>query len=369
MWQTKLSIPVNLQTTRNQALDGLRGVAILLVLLPHFGINYYLRQVGLNMESNIGVQLFFVLSGFLITTLLVSEKLTTGSVNIKYFYVRRCLRILPVAYLYLLVLIILNYIFTLNIPAFDFLQSFIFYKNSPLPSSYYTAQYWSLAVEVQFYLVFPALLALNPTRYFWFILSIVIVVPLFAIVSFYTTGLYNSHTSIALLAKLCRYAFWKGPTMILIGSVFAMLIFKYNLDIRWLGKPKYLSIILLLWTLVICSPRFLYHLKYIAEYISAIIFGIIILMSINSDNLLSRILRSPIMVRMGLLSYGIYIWQQLFVGNHAWHPWLKFLSPQPVWVLMLVKFVAISVIATLSFKFEQRFLKLKQKFEPENSAQ
>lgn len=369
MWQTyNPNAPTNPQTTRYRALDGLRGIAILLVLLPHFGINHYLRQIGLNIESNIGVHIFFVLSGFLVTTLLLNERITTGTVNLKYFYIRRILRIVPVAYLYLLVLMILNLIFALHIPAFDFLQSFIFFKNSPLLSSYYTAQYWSLAVEVQFYLVFPALLVLNARLYFWFILSIVILVPFVAITSNYFPSLYNYYTPLTWFAKLCRYAFWKGPTIILIGSVFAILLFRYKFDFSRIGKLRYLSIMLLLLTTVICSPRFLFYFKYIAEYVSAIMFGFIILMSVNADNVLSKILRSTLMVKIGLLSYSIYIWQQLFVGNQAWHPWLKFMRPCPVWVLILVKFVAIYFIAALSFKFEQRFLRLKQKFEPVNNA-
>src|SRR5436305_1570393 len=77
------------------ALDGIRAVAVLFVMLGHLGLVY---------AGGLGVDIFFVLSGYLITAILVSEFETTGGISLKKFYARRALRILPAVILLLLVL-------------------------------------------------------------------------------------------------------------------------------------------------------------------------------------------------------------------------------------------------------------------------
>lgn len=88
-------IPYVLQASYYPALDGVRGVAILVVLLAHTGINHYLRPLHLFLDSGFGVHLFFVLSGFLITTRLLKETIKKGTPSLRRFYFRRALRILP----------------------------------------------------------------------------------------------------------------------------------------------------------------------------------------------------------------------------------------------------------------------------------
>ena len=95
--------PVAISKSHLPSLDGLRGISILLVVISHtFGDKKPFYNGGF------GVSIFFVISGFLITLLLLQEKYTTGSVSLKNFYIRRFLRIFPVAYLYLVVLLVLN---------------------------------------------------------------------------------------------------------------------------------------------------------------------------------------------------------------------------------------------------------------------
>ena len=180
--------------------------------------------------------------------------------------------------------------------------------------------------------------------------------------------LFDNHTALALFAKFCRYAFWKGPTMILIGAAFAMPWFKRDIKIDQSGSGYYLSFLLFVLAIIISMPRFIYYYKYVSEYSSAILFGLVIIMSVNSKSFLSDIFSSKIMVRIGVLSYSLYIWQQLFVGIRAWQPWMHFLRPCPVWVLIILKLVIVFLIASLSFKFEKRFLILKEKYQPKRTA-
>ena len=214
------AVPESLQGSYFRSLDGLRGLAILMVVCHHFGVNYYLHGSGVFIESDTGVHIFFVLSGFLITTLLIKEKLKSGDISLKHFYIRRVLRILPVAYLFLLVLIILNACLHLQIQWIDFIASFLFFKNLSLRNEPYTAHLWSLAAEEQFYILFPFLLSYNINRYFIIALIIVVGVPVISIMGNYHVSFLFVNPSVAFITKIIMYSFWKGPVIILIGSVF-----------------------------------------------------------------------------------------------------------------------------------------------------
>jgi peptidoglycan/LPS O-acetylase OafA/YrhL len=109
------AVPDYLQGKYYTALTGIRGVAIVIVLLYHLGINRLLKLFDWWILGRLGVDIFFVLSGFLITTLLLKEKLAHGHVSLKKFYIRRFLRIVPVAYLFLAVLIAINHFFRCGI--------------------------------------------------------------------------------------------------------------------------------------------------------------------------------------------------------------------------------------------------------------
>jgi peptidoglycan/LPS O-acetylase OafA/YrhL len=263
------TVPVSLRANYYPGLDGLRGIAILIVVLAHVGLNRYLWQFKFYLVSNTGVHMFFVLSGFLITTLLLKEKLHTGRISLKHFYIRRALRILPVAYFFLVVLIILNQVYHLKISTADFIASFLFYKNLPMPNEPYTAHFWSLAVEEQFYITFPLLLFLNTNKYMLVAISIVVIVPLVAILNNLGLGLLHNNATGQLVSKICMYAFWKGPVIILIGSLSAMLVFKGIITPERIKTNYFLSFILLVIAVAITEGNFPFYSKYISEYLSA----------------------------------------------------------------------------------------------------
>jgi Acyltransferase family len=159
--------PVSTRDYRGD-LQGLRGVAVLLVALNHAGIGYF-------KGGYVGVDVFFVLSGFLITGLLLDGAARTGHVSFGNFYVRRVRRILPAAALTLATTtivanVLLNYVREKQI-AWDSFWATLFAANIRFAheGTNYFAQgqppspiqhYWSLAVEEQFYLAWPALLAI-----------------------------------------------------------------------------------------------------------------------------------------------------------------------------------------------------------------
>lgn len=156
------AIFTDMSVRRWPALDGLRGIAILLVLLAHAEI------VNVYVAGMVGVTLFFVLSGFLITYLLLDEVVDTGGVDLRAFYGRRALRLLPALVVYLVAIAILMPLLGLDLPIWDMTW----------PPALYVANYvqifgqdiyahrhlWSLAVEEHFYLVWPVLVLLGATR-------------------------------------------------------------------------------------------------------------------------------------------------------------------------------------------------------------
>lgn len=141
---------------RIKSIDALRGVAILLVLGEHMYVSDLWMWVGWT-----GVDLFFVLSGFLISGLLFSEYKRHGEIRFSHFFIRRGLKIYPGYYMLLFYLVVRNLIQGREITRQDALQ-FVFLQNyGPGPVEYT----WSLAVEEHFYLLLPLCLLLLHRRY------------------------------------------------------------------------------------------------------------------------------------------------------------------------------------------------------------
>ena len=146
-------------------LDGVRGIAILLVVGAHAGGTGLLlpRRVSA-LSADIGVRVFFVLSGFLITSLLVAERGRCGRISLREFYVRRLLRIFPAFYGYLLLVTVLAAVGVVALDHRDLAFAATYSMNFHGHRGWVVGQTWSLAVEEQFYLLWPAALALCCTR-------------------------------------------------------------------------------------------------------------------------------------------------------------------------------------------------------------
>jgi len=140
---------------RNQTIDFLRTIAVALTLFRHFGIDVFLYKIGW-----IGVDLFFVLSGFLVSGLLFNEYKKTERINFVRFVVRRGLKIYPLFYLLLVAFLVetkINPSLTLSIPLF--IAEALFYKNY-VGGNIFLVHTWSIDVEEHFYLSLPLVLLL-----------------------------------------------------------------------------------------------------------------------------------------------------------------------------------------------------------------
>jgi peptidoglycan/LPS O-acetylase OafA/YrhL len=180
---------------RIASLDGLRAFSILLVLLGHTAYSDGSPRLIAPFQhvGNIGVRFFFVISGFLITTLLLKEWSKSGSISLRSFYLRRVLRIFPAVYVLIGVIAILGAYGFIHLKAHEVLYASTFLMNYHDYKNFWLGQLWSLSVEEQFYLIWPGLLVLaGVRRSFRVAWIIVIVAPLLR--AFLWFGLHASET-------------------------------------------------------------------------------------------------------------------------------------------------------------------------------
>lgn len=158
----------SIRTGRLPGLDGLRAVSVSLVVLLHASLNPDF-PAGSAVKSvlafgGFGVEVFFTISGFIITVLLLREESRDGRISFSRFYTRRALRILPPAYAYLAFVGLTAVAGFIVVSAADLAASAFFWRNLFVGGSIYTGHFWSLAIEEQFYLAWPLLLGVMPRR-------------------------------------------------------------------------------------------------------------------------------------------------------------------------------------------------------------
>lgn len=306
---------------RIPSLDGLRAISIMAVILGHLaecrGLPFGPRILGfLDRIPNLGVRVFFVISGFLITTLVLEERERTGSFSLSNFYARRAWRILPAAYALLFCLItasLLKYIF---IRPVDYFRGFTYFMNyGPVPS-WFVGHLWSLSVEEQFYLIWPFLLAFLPIRSCRYIAAGFIIV---------SAG-FRYHMMVQAPADLWRleYHFQYAGTAIAFGCLLAI-------DRKWLYAQSWFRAIgASPITLVVACAVLLANTKLRAMGALGVCAGDIVAnLSIlalvakftsQPAGLAARVLNSRPLVAVGVISYSLYLWQQEFTNPDV-HNW------------------------------------------------
>ncbi|WP_144379114.1 acyltransferase family protein [Mesorhizobium amorphae] len=284
------------------SLDGVRGVALLIVMFAHTAPQVF-------PGGNIGVDLFFVLSGFLITTILLAEFSKTGSISICSFYMKRALRLLPALFLMVALVIAYAALFTpVELPAaLGDVPSVVFYFYNwhrvaawgKTDLFFGFGHLWSLSVEEQFYILWPLLLlvTLRSRLLFGLVLAVGITAPACARVLLWEEGpalqLYF-RTDLRLDSLM-----W--------GATAAWL------NLRW-NFPRSLSAIplfALIFFVVLARYNLLSSgVLYLGGY-SVVCFLASIVLIATAQNLspwLTRILEFSPLCFTGRISYGLYLW-------------------------------------------------------------
>ena len=168
-------------------LDGLRAISVLLVVIAHAGFARYV-------PGDLGVTVFFFISGFLITNLLISEIDASRTINIQQFYIRRYLRLSPELYFFVLVCTLVSFQFY-SVPWLDTLGSLFYFQNyvriffpTETPDTPLTFSHlWSLSVEEHFYLIMPSFIWMFRRRldvFFWMLVALCIIAPAYRLFAF-----------------------------------------------------------------------------------------------------------------------------------------------------------------------------------------
>ena len=353
-----INIPNAVDTSYIPNLDGLRGIAILTVIVSHALFNTWLSKYPV---GSVGVEIFFVLSGFLITTLLLKEKIKNGKISLKRFYIRRCLRILPVAYLFLSVLVFLNFAFNLKVSLGSVVAAAFYVKNLPLNyvANWSDAHFWTLAIEEQFYLIFPFLLIYSFKNYVRVLIFLVLSIPALQFVGYYNIGIFYTNYLLHKATFLLIVLFGNGATSILICSLLSILMFRGLIAGVNINKYRFLSLSLFIIATIFRLCFDVLPGTYLTSTIFSLAIGLVIFLCVSNENdFLGNILKSKILIQLGLLSYSIYIWQQLFTYQQPWQHSFKYSNS------LFFNIPALFIVAYISYHFyEMQFLKLKRKFK------
>lgn len=342
------------------SLDGLRCFSILCVIITHININHHVildPRLTLFVNSGpFGVRVFFVISGFIITTLLLREEAAKGTISLRNFYFRRALRILPVAYCFLITLVVLNRCWDLRIPSADFISSFCFLDNIRVPTRVLTGHFWSLSVEEQYYLIFPFILTRGTKTY---------LVVCLCFIGLYFGNVILDHfrhlpeTPSGGIKPVEDIIFSISTVSILIGSLTSILLFRqghrmlivpWNTALLTLVEISAMVLALFLSTIVRYSG--------LMSFLSSCLIALTLLLLVRfPQGPVYAILNTRLVVFIGKLSFSLYVWQQLFTTVPPWAHWFKYGDS------ILLNLVALGAIVLIThYLVEKPFMRLRTRF-------
>ena len=331
------------------SLDGLRCLSIIMVI----GFHCQLTCTRFFHTGQYGVSLFFVISGFLITTLLLREQMTGGTISLKNFYIRRTLRIFPLYYATLFIyigLVILSShgpergAFFHNLPFF-FTYTNTWFVDKDAGEHVTFAFAWSLATEEQFYLFWPSIVRF--AKKWWTPLAIILAAAGVDIVMEVLTG----HGIIDLGGNGNRIL-TSIATPICVGCALAYLLhmprgfaFARPVLANRLAAPIALIALLIAYLFINESLMILFMV---------ILVGAVF---IRADNGLSWILAHPVARYIGTISYGLYLLHMIAMNGtkvlHKDHDWIFF---------AIALALSIGMASASYWMYEVPFLRLKNRF-------
>lgn len=292
-------------------LDGWRAVAILLVLFDHGGDSisaflHYLFSIPLPQSllhrGQMGVYIFFGLSGYLITSRLLLEQRAQGRISLSNFYIRRLFRVFPPMWAYLLIAGLLAWLQVIPVRGDQWISAATFLTNYNADRGWYVGHFWSLCVEEHFYLLWPAALVfLNTRRALLAALALTLAIPVWRhIVT--NTGITGFESNLYSRTDLVL-------DTLLVGSAAAILMEHHRFRTLLERLPSF--------TLYVAGAGVLATILLRGDLIrlpqSSLLVLLMLLTITHAASLPGRILEHPLLRWIGRLSYSLYLWQQLFL--------------------------------------------------------
>lgn len=371
---------------RHPALDGFRGIGCLLVMLGH---TQWTDKKTILPGALTAMDLFFVLSGFLITGLLIAEHDKNKTIDFLNFWKRRAIRLLPVFYVYF-GFGALVYFFSRfqpivgSDPTVTLLTTAFYTSNWALASGYEMGIYavtWSLSLEEQFYLLCPVLfLALfkyfNKKTIMWVLGLGIIAVNIHRYMLFHSV---MEEQGVLLAFKRSFYGLDTRSDSLMIGCLASLVYHVYGHKFRIGLKVASAALILFFASILVRDVPIAYHIaenSFYTEFLMSGGFTVISLLGVliilhlvqNPTSGISKFFSIGILTRIGLMSYSIYIWHTTIFGGLE--VLLNSFNQSPaLWLVKtLIRFTVAFAVGYASFKFiELPILKYqykKRKFAP-----
>ncbi len=327
------------------SLDGIRAISIALVILSHaagFEKGRSFLYKLLCFHGPLGVRIFFVISGFLITTLLMKERSSVGVISLAKFYARRAIRILPAFLAYVAAVFLLRQFGVISFASADLAYALTYTVNYAPAMSWWLGHLWSLSVEEQFYLLWPLMMRLFSLR----ICAGIAAVSIFLGV---LVGLFHRATGVTLaqgtafplvcgsIASGCLGALFYPKIRHTLESLWVALVcvaglpFVFYFDTVFTGSWSRLVLIVSDLILTLCV------LRLVTVY----------------DGPVGKLLNSKPLVWIGKLSYSLYLWQELF-----WNP------AQPLGSAVLSLALTLGCAMLSFYLLELPLMKLRKQLSP-----
>ena len=302
-----------MKITYRPEIDGLRAIAVGAVILYHAQITIFGSQFSKG--GFIGVDIFFVISGYLITSIILKELVTTGSFSFKHFYERRIRRILPALLFVMLVSLPFAWMYLLPSNLIDFSKSILFSLGfSSNFYFHYSGQVygatdgllkpflhtWSLSVEEQFYILFPIVLLITFKYFRKYLIYVLIIGFIISLgLAEWTSRNYPSASFYFLHARI-----WE----LIAGSILAY----FEIIKGHRSKNQLLNLILPTIGLLLIGYSIIFfddNIFHPSFYTLFPIIGVcLIIWFSNKDELITKILSTKLFVGVGLISYSLYLW-------------------------------------------------------------
>jgi peptidoglycan/LPS O-acetylase OafA/YrhL len=359
-------------------LNGVRSIAALMVIVGHIELNKSYFGLPNNFQNikclgELGVSLFFVLSGFLITYLLLREKGKYGKINIRSFYLRRVLRIWPLYYLVVLLsLFVLPNLSIFQMPYFHldldtnyqfFMVCFMFVFFLPnvlinLKLVPFATQTWSIGTEEQFYLAWPILIDRASDLKKW-LFGIFLLYNLFLVV------LSNSFLDDIRYIDLIRnYIHLMQLSALSLGAMTAFFLYTKNKFLSFFIRKEVFFIVFFL---LLVSILYNVQIKFFSASFYSILFSILIL-NLTSNLDMTKSLENKIFIYLGKISYGMYMYHQMMIVLciHFLQKW----SIVSDFLIYVFSILATVLVSGLSYQFiEKPFLNYKEQFLTSHNSQ
>jgi len=342
--------------------DALRGLAVIAVLFYHAKFKF--QSFELFSGGFLGVDIFFVLTGFLITKMLLNEYKTTNDINIRSFYLRRIRRLLPVLLVVMMIATFLSYFFLDPVLIKNFSQS-VFFSLAFLPNIYFhyfgnfygqdinlykpLLHLWSLGIEEQFYIFYPLFLLITFKyfkKYFLFLL----------IIGFSLSLLFAEYAS----QNHRQFSFYMLPSRaweIITGALLAFALLKKKVNLELSTKAQNIIYLICISVIFFYLFRFnIYSVKHpsILTFVPLLATSIIIILGESQKKcFLFYLFSNKILIHFGKISYSLYLFHFLIFS------FFRNSYLEETFIVKIILIIISIIIAEISYKYIEQIYRNK----------